>query len=107
MDDKRLFDHDAASGTTEYFYGHGDGSFTIETVQDVTELVERNKYLSNTVGGKWGELSMVASYPLTILMDLVKQNILDKGFKVINEKGYKRWLNDSDNAVWRTRPGKV
>lgn len=105
---KRVLEHDAATGTTEYYhFDDVTGESIIETVQDATALIERNKRLYNDSTGRWGEMAMVASYPMTVLMDLIQQQILDAGFRVINQKEYKRWLSDPDNRVWRTKGGKV
>jgi hypothetical protein len=30
-----------------------------------------------------------------------------KGFNVVDEVGFARWLNDPDNAVWKTYRGTV
>ena len=104
----RLLDHDKDSGISEFYhFDDSDGSFTIETVQDVTDIIELNKARSNAATGRYGDLTLVASYPLTILMELVKQNILDTNFNVTDQKKYKRWLNDPSNSVWRTKRGKV
>lgn len=104
----RLLDHDKDSGISEYYhFDQSDGSFTIETVQDVTDLIELNKMRSNAATGRYGDLTLVASYPLTILMQLVKENILDTNFRVQDQKAYKRWLNAPENSVWRTKRGKL
>lgn len=104
----RLLDHDKATGISEYYhFDPQTNGFVIETKQDVSDLIELNKARQNTDHGRWGEFTMVASFPMTILMELVKQNILDIGFNVINDKAFGRWLNDPENAVWRTRLGKV
>lgn len=105
---ERIFDHDPDAKITEiYHFDPETGGFVIETRQDVTDLIELNKTRFNDADGKWGEMTLVASYPLTILMELVKQNILDPGFRVINDKAYRNWLNAPENRVWRTRPGRV
>lgn len=104
----RLLGHDPDSGITEYYHFDPDtNGFVIEQRQDVTAIIEANLAAQNADHGNWGEMTMVARYPLTILMELVKQHILDEGFRVINEKAYTRWLNDPSNRVWRTRLGKV
>ena len=108
MDTPRLLDHDTETGITEwYHFDATDGSFTIETTQDVGDLIECNQRLYNNSASTWGEMDMVARFPLTVLMDLVQRRILDPGFRVINDVAYTRWLNDRDNMVWRTKRGTV
>jgi hypothetical protein len=43
----------------------------------------------------------VGSIPMSIYHELQKQGILQ------DEKRLKKWLNDPDNRVFRTRPGRV
>src|SRR5690606_514122 len=47
---KRVLHHDPIIGITEIFHGSEDGdSFTIETIQDVEPLLEKNKQDFNEV----------------------------------------------------------
>jgi hypothetical protein len=102
---KRLFDIDEFSGTREIF--HWDDStetFAIELQQDVEHLLEETKSSFNTYGGptdKWGDTHKVASIPMTIYQEWLQSG------KAKDEEYIKKWLNDSDNAVFRTRPGRV
>jgi hypothetical protein len=103
VEDARLLEHDAAAGLTEYFhYDATTEGFTIETRQDVTALIEGNKYLHNEdTGGKFGELTRVASIPLPVYWELKQQGIID------DQKKFRAWLNNSDNRFFRTRGGRV
>ena len=98
---KLVLDRDADMGTTEYFYSDGEGGGVIETVQDVTDIIEHNKYVANEDTGRFGDLNRVASYPLVIYHELKSKGILD------DDKAYRRWLNDPDNRVFRCKLGKV
>jgi hypothetical protein len=102
---KRLFDVDPLTGTTEYFhYDEEKDAFTIQTQQDVTDLVEHNKGRYNTHDSRapWkGDLHLVASIPMNVYMELKQQGIID------DPKALRRWLNDPDNRYFRTRPGRV
>ncbi len=96
----RLFSHDPLTGITRKF--HWDDTtdeFLIQTVQDTTDIVEMNKLEFNEAPTRWGEWTKVASIPLSIYFDLKKKGIAD------DEDALKRWLNDSDNLAFRTRPG--
>ena len=97
-----LLSFDPVLGLTRKF--HWDDTtdeFLIQTQQETTDIVEQNKLEFNEAPNRWGEWSKIASIPLSIYMDLKKKGILD------DEAAFKRWLNDPDNAAFRTRPGRV
>lgn len=112
VSDPRFFDYDPFSGITEYFHYDPDtDGFTIQTQQDLEPLIEQNKALYNDtekstrygdgIGGR------VASFPAVITMQLAQQGILSMGGAILDEPRYRRWLNDSDNQVFRVRRGTV
>jgi hypothetical protein len=101
---KRLVSENAAIGQKQYWHDHDDGSVTIQTVQDVEDVAESNKQSFNQVDERanWnGDMHKVASIPMAIFYDLKRKGILD------DPAAMKKWLNDSDNRVFRTRPGTV
>jgi hypothetical protein len=107
---KRLFDHDPLTGVTEWFhYDESNDSFTIQTEQDVTEIVEANKRSQNAfnTGDAWGDKinarTHVASIDLNTYCELVKCF----GTAKQNPAAWKRWLNDPDNRAFRARLGNV
>lgn len=101
----RVLDWNPEFGTKQLFhYDHATDQFHIETVYDAEDVIEFNKALDSHVGpdAKWkGDMHRVASIPLTIYMDLVKQGITK------DEKAFRRWLNDPQNRFFRTRGGRV
>lgn len=80
-----------------------DGTTTIATSQDVTQIIEDAKANYNRFDSHapWGEMEHVAFLPSSIMFDLRKKGILD------DPVAFKRWLNDPDNRMFRTRPGRV
>jgi hypothetical protein len=50
---------------------------------------------------KWGDMSRVASIPLSVYYDLKRRGIAD------DPVALRKWLNDGDNRVFRTREGTV
>jgi hypothetical protein len=99
-----VLEHVPETGTTRYFhYDDTDDSFTIETVQDVGELVEDNKAQFNeyTSLDRMGEGRRVASIPMNVYWDLKQRGIVD------DPAAFKRWLNDPDNRFFRTSPGTL
>lgn len=85
-----------------------DGTYLIETSQDITGIIEGNKAQFNAIDekAKWGEWTKVASIPNVVVDELNKQGIM-RGFGVLDEKRFKAFLNDPDNRFFRTRPGQV
>lgn len=102
----RLLDHDPDSGITEYYHfdPHTHG-FTIETVQDVTGILETNQRLWNDAPLRFGEWSHCARVPMVMFQELAKQGITTAAGAILDEDRFRRWLNDRDNRAFRTRPG--
>ena len=106
----RQFDYDPLSGTNEkYFYDHATDQFTLTREQEITPLIELNKAKQINAAGRYGNemLHQVASIPFALLPELEKQGIMTAGGRILDEKALRRWLNDSDNRVFRTRLGRV
>lgn len=92
-------------------HADGDGGLVIQTVQDVSGIVEANKREFNSFDerARWSDDpygNKVASVPNTVIDDLNKQGIM-RGFHVVDEKRFRQWLNNPDNRVFRTRPGVI
>lgn len=103
LNDGRIIDADPFFGTDKYY--EIDGQYYIENTQDVAGLIERNKAEFNNVDErarfKKESFNKVASIPMTIYADLERRGIIQ------DQKRLRRWLNDRDNMVFRTRPGKL
>lgn len=84
---------------------HGDGDqYTIETLQDVTDIVEANKLLYNDVDqrARYGEhMQRVASIPVGVGMQMYLEG------KMSDTDYLLKWLDDNDQLAFRTRPGKL
>jgi hypothetical protein len=100
---KLCYAMDPSTGTTYLVeYNASDDSITWTEVADVTQLLERNKRLYNDAPTHWkGDLHDIAGLHPIMRQKLEREGILH------DKKAYARWLNDSDNRAWRTRPGKV
>lgn len=98
---KKTMDFDPATGISHVFSIDEHGLATITVEQDVTPIVETNKREFNADHRGFGEWSKVASVPLSIYNDWVKQG------KVHDQAFLKRFLNDPENRFFRTRPGAV
>jgi len=100
---EQIFDEDPLTGTRRIFYRDPyEKTNTIVATQDVTDIVEENKARFNESGGRWNEsFNHVASIPIGLYFQLKKQGIID------DPERFKRWLNESDNRAFRTRPGTI
>jgi hypothetical protein len=106
----RIFDVDPVTRTTEVFHHDpSTGEILIETRQDVTDIVAEAKSLhamTDERAGWKGDWHRVASIPNSVMVELQNKGIF-RGFHCLDPKAFKRWLNDSDNKFFRTRPGRV
>lgn len=94
----------ASIGQKQYWHEDDEGNVTIQTTQDVTDIIEANKAAYNQVDERanWkGDMHRVGSVPMSVYYDLKRRGILD------DQAALKRWLNDPENQVFRTRPGRV
>ena len=98
---KRLFDKDPLTGITKYWHVTDKGEYVVETKQDVSAIVERNKNEYKETPNKYRDVNKVASLPLTVYYELKRQGIAD------DPKAMRKWLNDSDQRVFRTRAGTL
>lgn len=80
-----------------------EGNLTLHTQQDVTDLVEANKraFNDNDKHTRWGEMTRVASIPLSIYYSSEFQKISK------DPAALRLWINDPENAAFRTRGGQV
>lgn len=105
MAETRLFDTNEETQTQRLFhYDDVTEESTIETIADVTDIVEANKALFNNVDERApysNEFHRVASIPMSLYFQLKEQGIVG------DPKRMKAWLNDPENRFFRTRPGKV
>ena len=90
-------------------HADGDGGIIIETKQDITEILESNNQIREADKERRGHLNdlhHVARIPFTVIDDLNKRGIM-KGFHIIDDVGFARWLNDSDNAHFKVYRGTI
>jgi len=99
---KRFFDADSATGITRYWHVKDNGEYVIETEQrlDVDESNTRQRNMTDKRTA-WGDVNKVASIPLSVYYRLKREGIAD------DPAALKKWLNNSDNRVFRTREGTL
>jgi hypothetical protein len=88
-----------------------DNQVIVETVQDVSGIVEDNRRAFNSYDerARWSNEmfgNKIASIPLTVIDQLNKDGIM-RGFHVLDQVRFRKWLNNPDNQAFRTRPGRV
>jgi hypothetical protein len=83
-----------------------NGGYVLEERQDVTDLVETNKAVYNSIDqrAKHDTMNRYASIPLNLFFEQWGKGMW-RGNKLGQEE--KRWLNDNENRFFRTRPGRV
>ena len=82
---------------------------TVQTEQDVEQLIESNKKAYNNAETKWSDQlfgNRVASIPFAAIDKLNKMKIM-KGYNILDQKRFFAWLNDPENLYFRTKPGKL
>jgi hypothetical protein len=100
-------------GENKTAYSDGDGGLIIETKVDLSNFAELTKKAYNDNSGRtsWGDNPLdpknhIATIPAEVIGDLNKKGIM-RGYHVIDMPALKRWLNDPDNIVFRTRGGTI
>jgi hypothetical protein len=100
-------------GANKTAYADGDGGLIIETKLDLSNFADATKRAYNDNSGKtgWGDNPIdarnhIASIPAEVIGDLNKKGIM-RGYHIIDMPALKRWLNDPENRVFRTRGGQV
>jgi hypothetical protein len=79
----------------------------LETKQDVSHIIEANKRQYNEASNTYDDvITHVARLPLTVVDDLNRKRVM-QGFKVIDSKAFKAFLNHPDNRFFRTHPGHI
>jgi len=99
---------DVHNGTIKTFYADGDGGLVVETKQDVSPWIEKNKakYNATDERAKWGELAHIASVPDSVILEWNRLGFC-RGYFIIDQAALKKWLNNPDNKACRTRPGTI
>ena len=90
-------------------HADGDGGIIIETKQDITEILESNNQIREADKERRGhlnELHHVARIPFTVIDDLNKKGIM-KGFHIVDDVAFAKWLNSSDNAQFKVYRGTI
>lgn len=98
----RLWSHNPVTGVKTWFLDIGD-HFVLRTDTPVDRLFQENaEDEANSTGRRWGGGQRVASIPLDVYF-----KHLGEAAKEGDQAYIRKWLNDSDNAKFRTFRGTV
>lgn len=105
---KRTLDYDPIKKLGQRMHFQPDGSFFIETLQDVEDIVELNKAQMAQADERkrWSDSGAgehLARIPLSILYSEPLKTILDNN----DMKAFRKWLDDPANIAFRSRPGSL
>ncbi len=101
--DWTLYDYAFASGRSVWHYFDGE-KHVFRTDYPVDTIMAENTSVRNAAQKAWkGDWHRVASIPLNLAYD---QNLV-RAQAEGDDTFVKRWLNDSDNAAWRTKEGRL
>ena len=101
MENWKIFSRDP-DGTVTYFLDNGD-SWILKTETPIDNLIADNRdELNASAGQRWGDGKVVARIPLNLFYDKLAEPMRQRDRDYI-----KRFLNDGDNAVFRTFKGNV
>ena len=101
--DWTLYDYDIPSGRQVWALHNDDGSTTFRTDYPVQPTMDINTAQRNLSQGNWaGDYHQIASVPLNVFHEQLAAASMQN-----DQKHISKWLNDSDNAAWRTKEGRV
>lgn len=115
---KRLLSTEVIGDRVEYWWHHygedGREKITVETVQDVEPILDRNKAEYNDAPQKFGKGSFhkVATIPATVIEEVcrIKQISFRELMQNKSDRAKHIWshlLNAREFQAFRTRPGRV
>jgi hypothetical protein len=101
MEDWKILSRDE-DGTVTYFMDIGD-AWVVKTETPVDDLLAANaEDFNNSLGQRFGDGKVVARLPLNMFFDKLAEPMKQRDRKYL-----KRFLNDADNAAFRTFKGNI
>lgn len=88
------------------YYDEMEDRLTVERVEDVSSVLEKNKRAFDVDNKRFGKGPMhhVARIPVIVIDKIRNETGIDL---LKDEKALKTFLNDPDNRLFRTRPGRI
>ena len=94
---------------TSVVHADGDGGIIIETKQDVTDILKEVEQIRDADKARTGHLKdfhHVGKIPFTVIDDMNKKGIM-RGFAIIDDAEFAKWMNSAEGSVWRTYRGTL
>lgn len=88
-------------------HDNGDGSITINRVQDAEPIIERCKALANSGIPQSPDMKLAASIPSVVVENYCNRNGITFGDFMQNPEHQRRMLNDPDLKYFRVWPGQI
>ena len=93
---------------TRLHYHAADEKLTIERVQDVEPIIEANKRQFDVDDKRFRRtFNHVARIPNIVLEKWAKDNGMKYDELMRDHAKFRRFLNDPDNKLFRTKPGRI
>lgn len=90
-------------------HADGDGGIIIETKQDVTDILnEVNEIREHDKArtGNLNEFHHVGKIPFTVIDEMNKMGIM-RGFAIVDDVAFAKWMNGVDGHIWKTYWGTL
>ena len=104
---QREFSYDPLTGTREIFYGHGDGSFSIRTVQDAAPVLRQAQIERDAFDGRRHDWYKVATLPSTEILRQCQEWGVRPYSPEWKERLRKQVLNSNEYRNFRIWGGRV
>lgn len=94
---------------TSVVHADGEGGIIIETKQDVTDIlkeVERIREADKARTGHLNEFHHAGLIPFTVIDDMNRKGIM-RGFTILDEAEFARWMNSQEGQTWKTYRGTL
>jgi hypothetical protein len=108
MSDGLFLDHDSLTGRVRRFHVLPNDQYAVESSVDVEPVIEQNKALAGLQDSTWRDNSnLVASIPGPIYGALLRTWREQGLSREERQKALHKWLNDSDNKLFRIKAGRL
>lgn len=90
-------------------HADGDGGIIIETKQDVTDILKEVELIREEDKARTGHLKdfhHVGKIPFTVIDEMNKKGIM-RGFAIVDDAAFAKWMNSEEGQVWKTYRGTL
>lgn len=94
---------------TSVVHADGEGGIIIETKQDVTDILKEVEQIREADKARTGHLKdfhHVGKIPFTVIDEMNKKGIM-RGFAIIDDAEFAKWMNGEEGQVWKTYRGTL